>query len=293
MTYSSYRAPTNFRNVPSPKPRRQFHVFGILAVVIISFIGIKIDLSVRAADHAAALAAAQHVQDQETEFKLGFNQVANNNSQISFSVAAISPNTNASQQLGTSLPMPAASVGKLLTASLFLHQVETGHASLSETIGGNNAKQELQLLINQSDDTAWQVLNDRLGHSGLNAYARGLGLSSYSSDADSINAADVAKLLQKLWAGELLNQTHTQMLLGWMQKTNYESFISPAVPAGYKIYHKVGLVNDNVNDAAIISNGKKTLILVIFTDGHGVMDWDNRATLIQQITRSATNAYFN
>jgi hypothetical protein len=38
-----------------------------------------------------------------------------------------------------------------------------------------------------------------------------------------------------------------------------------SIPAGVKVYHKAGWLDDRVHDAAIIDNGKHPYVLVIFT----------------------------
>jgi len=42
---------------------------------------------------------------------------------------------------------------------------------------------------------------------------------------------------------------------------------------------------------AIIIGGQRTLAISIFTNGHGTYDWQNRAVLMQQITKAAEKAY--
>ena len=55
--------------------------------------------------------------------------------------------------------------------------------------------------------------------------------------------------------------------------------------------HKVGEDDDDVHDAAIITNGQHYVILVIFTDGNGVYDWGARAQLMQTVAREVSAAY--
>lgn len=292
-----YTQVSSYNRKPSPpsSPQRSLlrRMFFMLALVAIGLLVFKLGSQVKTADHAAALAANEHRQTQRQAFANTANKVINSNPGITFSVAAIDLNTNSQQVFGSTDPMEAASVGKLLTAALFLHETENRQASLGQTIGDGNAKDELQLLIQQSDDTAWQYFNDFLGHAALQDYAQSLGLASYDVDANSISTTDVAKLLRQLYLGHLLDARDTHLLLSFMTNTNYEDIVTPAVPTGDKIYHKVGLIDDNVNDAAIITSGQKSLVLVVFTDGHGAQNWDQRAGMIQQIAAACIQAYFN
>lgn len=285
------------RNVQSvrppgaPKTRRYKRWAWLFVIVLIVTAFFKINSSVKAADRARAVAAIAYRQQARADFGLSTSNLISHNSQISFSVSTIDLGSGAAQHFGQSGAMAAASVGKLLTATLYLHQTQTGQSSLNTKIGGFSAKYQLQQMIQQSDDTAWELFNDNLGHPDLSAYAHSLGLSSYDPATNSIGTNDVAHLLADLYQGRLLDSSNTQLLLSYMRNTNYEDFISPAIPRGDKIYHKVGLINDNVNDAAIISNGHQSFVLVIFTDGHGTQEWDYRAELMQQIATTALKAY--
>jgi len=282
--------------VSSKKTSTGFSLSKVLTflVVFALFFGIfGAAIKVRASDRAASLAVAEHSLKQKQQLNKELQAVMQANPDITFSISTTNLNSGYSQTFGNDLPMDAASVGKLFTAILFMHEVETGQQSLSENIAGQNAKVVLKQLINQSDDGIWLTLNDRLSHQALTNYAQNLGLSSYNSSTNTVSSQDVATLLQKLYQDKLLSVQHTNTLLSYMQNTNYEQFISPAVPSGVSIYHKVGLINDNVNDAAIITKGDRSCVLVIFSDGHGTQDWDMRAATMQQMARDVISTYFN
>jgi beta-lactamase class A len=144
-----------------------------------------------------------------------------------------------------------------------------------------------------SDDNAWEALNTKLGYDNLQAYAATLGITDYQAYNNVLSSGDVAIVLQKLWDGELLNSAHTQQLLGYMKQANYRQYIVPAIPADDTIYHKIGLYQDNVHDAAIITHGSQAFAIVIYTNGNGVYNWPGRATIMQDITKAALKAYFN
>lgn len=221
------------------------------------------------------------------------NGVISKNSDIDFEVAVTDLNNGSQLSFGQSGPMTAASVSKVMTATDFLSQVELGNESLGETLeDGNTAGYDLQQMIVVSDDTSWDSLNDELGYTQLQSYANNIGLSSYDYETNTLSAQDTATLFSELYQGKLLNHSDTQLLLGYMQQANYRNLIIPAVPSSDTVYHKVGEYDDNVNDAAIITNGKQTIVLVIFTNGNGIYDWSDRATMIQSITTPILE-YFN
>jgi beta-lactamase class A len=81
------------------------------------------------------------------------------------------------------------------------------------------------------------------------------------------------------------------MLMAYMQHTNYENFIAPAVNKSFSFYHKVGIDDDQVNDVVIIRSKDDVLALSIMTNGHGTYDWTARAGLMQKITDMTQQAY--
>ena len=225
-----------------------------------------------------------------TQLSSTINSVISQNSNIDMSVSLIDLDNGQSANFGDSSRFVAASVAKILTAADFLHQVEGGHESLSETINGNSAEYEIQQMIVVSDDTAWEDLNEELGYQNLSNYGATIGIT-YGSSNNTLDTADTAHILAELWAGKLLNSQDTQLLLGYMKQANYREYIVPAVPSSDTIYHKAGLYQDEVNDAAIITNDKKAFAIVIFTNGNGVYNWPARAQMMQTIASAAITTY--
>jgi len=254
--------------------------------------GLRVDLAQQA--NARATAAAETAR-RLTAVKALTGQlkaVADANPQIDFSVATTDVISGQSAGYQAYLPVDAASTAKLISAALYLNETEKGQRGLNQAIGDYSAKQALQLLVQQSDDTIWAQLNELLGHGALQAYAEGLGLTTYDADNNQISAQDMDKFLLQLEQDNLLSQAHTDLLLSFMQHTNYEDFISP-VAQGKVFYHKVGIDGDQVNDVAIIRGHNDTLIISVMTNGNGTYDWPARAQLIQKITRLAEQAYLN
>jgi beta-lactamase class A len=195
------------------------------------------------------------------------------------------------RSLGDNSVFDGASTAKLLTAADFLHHVESGSASLNMQIDSESAGQWLSAMIINSDDTAWSELNTYLTHPDLLSYANKIGYSNYDPDTNTFTASDTALLLNKLYSGSLLNSQDTNLMMKYLGEANYRQYIVAAVPAGDKVYHKIGIDNDTINDAAIITSNNEYLVLVIFTNGNGSYDWSSRQQLIQTITKDAVQAY--
>lgn len=267
----------------------------VLIGLVILTVGIHVGWNKHVSAQAAAAKQSQRVAlatatAKAAIFKSQVAELQAANPLVDFGVAVATDRLGI-ESLGDTAAYSAASIGKLITAASYLHLVDSKQASLSQSIDGHNTRYWLNLMLVKSDDVAWQNLNTFVTHAGLTNYATTIGLTQYDADADNFPAADAAILLHKLQNGTLLSPSSRQLMLGWLATANYRSYIVPAVPAGSTVYHKVGFDGDNLHDAAIIRHGDKSLVLVIFTNGHGNYDWDGRARLIQAITRDAQAAY--
>jgi beta-lactamase class A len=290
--YRSYKQLPVKNNPKRPKTSVRTVVLALTALSVLAVGGyLAITSRANARAHPAEVIALQQKNAQKKVLTKNVIYILATSPGVDFSVTAIDLATGAKQNFGSQKPMNAASTAKLITAALFLHQVENGKYKLHQKLDGNDADYLLDNLINKSDDQAWQILNTWLGHQALKNYATSLGLSSYDPVLNSITADDMAVFLQKLATNQLLSDTNTKRLESYMQNTNYEDFITPALPAGYKIYHKVGLTDDSVNDVAIISDGHRKFVLAIYSNGHGIYNWGQRALTMQKITTSALPVY--
>jgi beta-lactamase class A len=213
------------------------------------------------------------------------NTIFNQHSQISISVAFIDLDNDTIMNIGESQAFKGASTTKLITAIYFLHQVELGNASLNEMIGVQTAKWQLQQMIQQSNNDSWALLNHNLGYQNLNNYAHQIGLSSFDFDTNNIPASDEVLLLQELYNGQLLNQTHTDLLLSFMQDTNNEDLIPAALPSETTVYHKYGILDNNVHDVAIIKHNNKSFAIAIFTNSNDPVNYQQRTELFHKITQ--------
>lgn len=227
------------------------------------------------------------------EMSAAINQTIANNSDVDISVTVIDLKTNSLYHYGVnnSIVFEAASVAKLITAVDYLHHVENKNYSLTQSIGGSTAQENLRKMIVESDNTAWHNLNDTLTHPDLLEYASSIGMTNYNPDSNTLNSDDVARLEKQLYQGKLLNKSNTKLLLDYMAQANRIDFIKASVPSDVKFYHKAGWLEDRDHDAAIIDNGDHPYILVILTNGHNNAHANDRTTVIQQITK-ATVAHF-
>jgi beta-lactamase class A len=194
------------------------------------------------------------------------NAVINKYPSMDIGVSWIDIKTGESGDYGVQVPFVAASTAKLLTATAFLHEVETGNAKLTDQVGSRTAQAALEAMIVKSDNEAWNDFNNSvMSHKQLEAYAQTIGFTDYDSDKNTVTPANLAKLLSNFYQKRLLNDEHTSLLLSYMQRAELVPYISDVAPAGVKVYHKPGFLTDRVHDATIIDNGDRPYVLVIFT----------------------------
>lgn len=220
--------------------------------------------------------------------------IVNEHPDLNISVALTDINTNTSANYGIREAFHGTSTTKVLTAAAYLHDVETGKRTLGETISGATAQTHIRRMINQSNNTSWEVLNNAVSYARLDAYAHSQGVSSFKYYGNLMTASDQALLLTKLYKRELLNEAHTQLLLSFMQNTNNEDMIPVAKPAGATLYHKYGQLDDRLHDSAIIIYKNRPIVLVIYTKG-GASDGSNytsRTKLIQQLASTVISTIY-
>lgn len=257
-----------------PNPRKKFKrklalalvfVTGFLAIFAAKSLLPSMQLKVHGQSLSALTLTKKSAPINQALMTSKINQVINNsNLEVGASIIDLTNNARYDYGLGDTEYI-AASTTKLLSAGLFLHDVEQGQDSLSQPLGDSTAQAEMQKMIVISDDDAWEDFNNLLGHPALLQYAKSLGMNSYDPDNNTITSDDLALLLERLYQGKLLNTQHTNLLLGYMAKADYTQYIGAVIPADVKFYHKIGFLDDRVMDAAIIDNGKHPYVLVIFT----------------------------
>jgi beta-lactamase class A len=238
--------------------------------------------------HAIAEASSGSEASQNAKLAASIQPIITNNSQLQIGVSMINLKTGTALNLGNTQPFTAASTTKILTAAAFLHSVEQGQNNLNETLGAYTAAYQLKEMINDSDNDAWAALNNQIGYPQLGAYAQSIGLSSFDVNANTITAANEALLLQKLYNGQLLNQSDTSLVLSYMQNTNDESLIPAALPAGATVHHKYGQLNGDLHDAAIISYDGQSVVFVIYTNAPNGGAYTQQVGVIHQITQALT-----
>jgi beta-lactamase class A len=217
--------------------------------------------------------------------------IINANSQYQIGVTLIDLSDGSSYQYGVQAPFEAASTAKVLAAAAYYHLVETGAVSLDDPLGGYTSGFQIMEMIQDSDNDSWSLIMDAVGYLELQAYAASIGVS-YDPTDNTLTPSEMASILAGLYSGMLLNQQDTAQLLSYVRNTNYEWLIPAAVPAGITVFHKYGLLDDELHDASILTNGTTSYVFVVYTKGQDESDTPARTDVFHRLTQAVVNSLF-
>lgn len=248
------------------------------------------------ATSAAALPAPEPIKSLDyTSMDATIRSVIAANPGMDIGVATVDIKTGDTKTYGVEEVFVAASTAKLLTAIAFLHDVEQGKHTLTETVGGRTAQSALEALIVDSDNQAWNDLNNvAMSHTEIAAYAKTIGFTAYDPDRNTTTATSLATLLGNLYQRRLLDETHTSLLLSYMERAKEVQYIPDSAPDGVKVYHKPGYLSDRVHDAAVVDDGERPYALVIFTKARNkVYNTTAGATVFSQIAAATYETFLS
>ncbi len=219
------------------------------------------------------------------------NDIIEDNSAYAVGVSLIDLSDGVVHRYGAQDKFVAASTAKILAASAYYHLVETGRASLTAPMGASTAGAQIRQMVQQSNNDSWALILRAVGYRGIADYAASIGIT-YDCTVNLLTPAEMARTLQLLYTGRLLNAGHTAQLLSYMQNTNFETLIPPAVPPGIGVFHKYGLLFGNLHDASVLVKDGRAFVFVVYTRGLNYSDMGPRTRIIQQLTRTVTAALF-
>ncbi len=181
-----------------------------------------------------------------------------------------------------------ASTTKLISAIYYLSKVESGQRTLTQYFGSYTAEWHLAQLINQSNNASWDIFIKNLGYKNIENYAHQIGATSFNNNDNSIIASDTNLITKKLYNGELLNETHTNLLYSYMTGTNNEDLIPAYFTDGTEVLHKYGILYGNLHDTAIVKDKNSTYILTIYTNSDAGLYYETRMQLFHDIVKQVS-----
>ncbi len=193
--------------------------------------------------------------------------------------------------------MAPASMIKLFVMAKTMQDVHDGKLSLDEkiTIKKNDAvggagvttwynageqrtiEQLMTVMITDSDNTATNILIDRLGMQNINRYLQQQGfrdtvlvykmmMGRKGKKKNLSSVRDIGRLFSRLYYHQLVGEQEDKLMLAILrQQHDKECF--PAVLPAYEIAHKTGEVNDVYVDGGIFFGQQEDFVLVVLSNG--------------------------
>jgi beta-lactamase class A len=117
---------------------------------------------------------------------------------------------------------------------------------------------------------------------------------NYINDTrDSSSPEAMARLLEKIWCGEILSSQSSELILGIMGKSHGNSRIKALLPPETKVYHKTGTIRGGLSDVGIVElpNSAGHIVVAVFVKG-GKKSMRIAESAMAQIAKDAYD-YFN
>lgn len=215
-----------------------------------------------------------------------------------YSVCLAFPQKSAAIFVYNSHAVRSASMIKVFIMAAAMEKAKRGELDLDETmtlkasdkVGGAGIlagcpagtdlplREVLRLMITESDNTAANMVIDRLGMAAINDYIACNGyadtvLRRKMMDMRAINAGeenyssakDLGTIFLKLYKHECVDREHDETMLEFLRgQADTDCF--PAALPGLVIAHKTGALIGLYDDGGIIYNGDNDAVLVIMTE---------------------------
>jgi beta-lactamase class A len=149
-----------------------------------------------------------------------------------------------------------------------------GSGVLQARVGESLAVSELaRLMIQDSDNMAALVLLDVVSVADVNALSERLGLHATrlvdhraGEDGDhTTSAADLAKLLVGLAAGQMVSQRVSEQALSLLELKQEVNWLGDELPFWVKVAHKWGALPEARNDVGVVYTPRGSYVIAVLT----------------------------
>ena len=227
-----------------------------------------------------------------------------------FAIYLLRPDMESQPLVFQSRPMRPASMIKMFVLAKVMQDAKDGKLSLDELITitadnivggagsiageGANARVPIrraaELMITESDNTATNILIDRIGMDNINQYLRVNGYNDtivnhkmmlQQGATNLSSAADLGRLFTKIYNHICVDEQYDQLMISYLLKQQDRDCFPAALPY-WNIAHKTGEVDNLYDDGGIFYGAKGDFVLVIMND-----NYDSRGETIDKMKRIA------
>jgi len=157
----------------------------------------------------------------------------------------------------------------------------------------------VRIMIENSDNTATNMLIRLVGRYHINQTMAGLGLTQtylgdYIRSAGDIrslrtSANDMKQLFFMISAHRLINEQASDVMLAILNGQRHNKFLPKALPHGVEIAHKTGTLHDTLNDVGIVNLAGAPYVICVLTTH--LRDLDDGARLIRRASRATFETF--
>jgi beta-lactamase class A len=216
--------------------------------------------------------------------------------------------------------LPAASVIKVPVMVEVMRQASLGRFSLDREVTltaqdidcGSGAlcdagvgmtfsvRNLMRIMIDNSDNTATNMLIRLVGRENINDTMTGLGLTQtrlgdsihvYERGIRSLRTStnDMMRLLVMIAGRRLVNEQASDLMLSILEEQRHNDLMPKPLPKGLIIAHKTGTLHDTLNDVGIVDlEGSPYIVCVITTH---LEDLDDGARLIRRVSKATYETF--
>jgi len=163
--------------------------------------------------------------------------------------------------------------------------------------------QLLRLMIDQSDNTATNMLIRLVGRVHVNQTMARLGLRKthlgdyIRSETDDIryalrsSARDMVKLLDKIAREKLIDEWSSREMLAILAGQTHNSLLPVPLPPSVRIAHKTGSLHDTLDDVGIVYHDEEPYVIAVMTTQ--LADLEDGRRFIRHVSRITYNELTN
>ena len=166
-----------------------------------------------------------------------------------------------------------------------------GSGILSDQPNGTEVtyRKMVEYMGKNSDRTAYKIMKDIAGDKVYKQFVKDIGMNNTDVDTGMTTSSDISLVFSKLYDGQLINQKNKDELIGYIQNTIYEDWITAGVPSGIKVAHKFGQDVGVLVDGGIVYADKPYIIVLM---GEGITQKEANI-LFPKISRKIYNIESN
>ena len=230
-----------------------------------------------------------------------------------YGVVVFDPESRGGVSLGGDEAFTAASVGKLPTLLALYRAAARGELDLDDKISllhedyqsyGTGVLHNLApgtemtlrecayYLVNKSDNTAWAMLDRRLGVEGIQEEMEEIGATGTNYHEGTTTPEDVFLMLRKINDPSFTDGKLSKEMISAMTDTAFEDRLPASLPQDVRVAHKIGSYEDSYGDAGIVfykdrDGAERRYFIVVLSGGTGE---GSARSAMQEMSRAAYDA---